>query len=528
MLLLLQAVFGGAALLMAVLAKVPWLGIGALGVICFSAVLASLMPKFGAWCFCGAVIGIVAIPLSYLCRKGALYTWDNYFAIVAWLVGSVAALAARKSGLRAKRLWKGTGVSWWLLGFLIVCATAYERNEFGSFYTGLAGAVVLLIVAKRFMKLGTAGHQAANTLLILMLGLPIADYFTRPTYLLESSPEPSKRYYSFEGARKDPSAFRRWWPYYVKQWEAMGRRVYTPDPAGVLPFRLKPASEGKMFDSTININSLGFRGREVSREKANAYRIMIVGESTTFGATINKDDKPWPEILEEMIRERLKPSRPVEVINAGVPGYTILHNLSRLSSDIFPLKPDLLLCYHGYNGFALLYERSPRGHPEQPPAYVERPVKLLAKVEHNLKIMAFKRQLAHKPVRKLTGESLSNSPYARAYEELIKAAGTNGARLAIANFSMAVTPDSSSDVIEFYRAAFPAVYWDINANRMHGELVQELVREHSDVIPVDMHPGLDGRHEKFVDLVHMTQEGRQQAAENAFAAIQGTLRRDLK
>jgi lysophospholipase L1-like esterase len=300
-----------------------------------------------------------------------------------------------------------------------------------------------------------------------------------------------------------------------------------PDPARILPFRLKPGSEGKMFNSNIHINNLGFRGKEITRDKGDAYRIIILGESTTFGATINKEDRPWPEVLEEMIRERLKLRRPVEVINAGVPAYTLLDSLNRLSSDIFPIHPDLLICYHGYNGFFLLHEGSLH-HPEQPPAFIERPVKLLANIEYNLKMAAFKRRMAHKSEKKFSGESVLNTPYARAYEELIQAAGSNHVRLAIADFSMAVTPDSSTDVIEFYRAGFPAVFWEMQANRMHTDLVRELARKHPEIILVDMHPGLDGEHEKFVDLVHLTQDGRQQAAENAFAALKPVLEHDLK
>ncbi len=44
---------------------------------------------------------------------------------------------------------------------------------------------------------------------------------------------------------------------------------------------------------------------------------------------------------------------------------------------------------------------------------------------------------------------------------------------------------------------------------------------------MDTHPGLDGEHEKFIDLGHLTQEGRQQLAENIFAGIKEVLEKDL-
>jgi len=40
---------------------------------------------------------------------------------------------------------------------------------------------------------------------------------------------------------------------------------------------------------------------------------------------------------------------------------------------------------------------------------------------------------------------------------------------------------------------------------------------------VDTHPHLDGEHHKFIDPVHLTQEGRQQMAETFFAALKPLL-----
>jgi lysophospholipase L1-like esterase len=307
----------------------------------------------------------------------------------------------------------------------------------------------------------------------------------------------------------------------------MGGRVYMPDPTGVLPFRLKPNSEGKLFNSKVSINSLGFRGREVTREKQNAYRIVVLGESTTFGDTMNEKDQPWPEVLERIIVEKLRPSRRVEVINAGVPSYTLTQNLSRFPTEILPLKPDMLITYHGYNGFGLLRSGVAPRHNQPPPSYMERPVKLFAGIEYNLRLTRFKRNLADTSGLIDASIPLVETPYGKAYEQMIEAAKTNGIRLAIGNFSMAVTTNSPRDVIEFYRSAFPSIYWQMQANIAHSELVHQLAAKYPDVIPIDMHTGLDGEHEKFLDLVHLTQDGREQAAENVFAAIKKVLEVDL-
>jgi lysophospholipase L1-like esterase len=119
------------------------------------------------------------------------------------------------------------------------------------------------------------------------------------------------------------------------------------------------------------------------------------------------------------------------------------------------------------------------------------------------------------------------TPYGKAYEQIIEAGKTNGVRLAIANFSMAVTTNSPREVIEFYRSAYPSIYWQMQANIAHSELVHQLAAKYPEVITIDMHTGLDGEYKKYLDLVHLTQDGREQAAENVFAAIKKFLEIDL-
>ena len=532
MLLLRQLFCGALAILLSIWTKMPLPGVVAVAVLASSAVAAARVSKLNTRLFALAVVAGMTVPLSYFFPRRTPYTWDIYYAVFVWLLAAVCFPTGRSRPLPTSRpsaLWKGFGFFWCFCGAVVICITGYDRNLLGLFYLGGFLLVLLLLVLKRISRFGMFGSQVANTFLLLLVGLPVADWFTIPAYRLDVAPDPSKTYYSFEAARRDPSAFRRWWRYYINQWDGMAGKIYTPDPEHLLPFRLKPNSESTFFNCKISINSLGFRGKEVLWDKGNAYRIVAVGESTTFGATINKKDKPWPDVLEEIIRERLNPARPVQVINAGVPSYTIRHNLSRLSSEIFRLRPDMIVCYHGYNGFGFLHGAVPAHHTLLPPAYVERPVKLFAKIEYNVKLGRLKRRLAQNPLRESpTSVAPLSTPCAEAYECLIDAARTNGIRLAIANFAMAVTTNTPREVMEFYRGGFPSVYWSAEANAAHSELVQQLARKHPEIALIDMHPGLDGEHEKFIDIVHMTQVGRQQAAENVFVGIRSFLEQDLK
>ena len=117
--------------------------------------------------------------------------------------------------------------------------------------------------------------------------------------------------------------------------------------------------------------------------------------------------------------------------------------------------------------------------------------------------------------------------YAAHYRQLIGLAQTNGIRLVLANYSMAVNRQSDPDVIEFYSQRASAISWVIKANEVHSAIVRQLTQECPDVGFVDTHPHLDGEHDRFIDLMHLTQEGRQQIAEEMYAGIEKILREEL-
>jgi lysophospholipase L1-like esterase len=284
-----------------------------------------------------------------------------------------------------------------------------------------------------------------------------------------------------------------------------------------------------MVRSPISINSLGFRGPEIARDKDGAYRIVVLGESTTFGMTLQPEDKPWPEVLEQIIRQRLKSRRPVQVINAGVPAYTLRHNLSRLSGEILPLQPDMIISYHGANGFRMIDSSMLPAMGPVPPVYQERPIKLAAEAEHRLRMLIFQYQARRRYASAAPPAALPlETDYAAAYRQLIQCARTNGIRLALANFSMAVNQASDPRVIDFYQGGGSrAAYGFIPANAAHSLIVSQLAAEYPEVCFVDTHPHLDGEHEKFIDLIHFTGEGDRQLAENMFAGIRQILEQDL-
>jgi lysophospholipase L1-like esterase len=359
--------------------------------------------------------------------------------------------------------------------------------------------------------------------------LPVLDLALRPQSRIAVRPETCRLYYSYDAAKGDPESFGRWELYYAAQFDHLGNDVFMRDPEHQYPFRLRPGSHTTMIRCPISINSLGFRGPEIAPAKNGVYRIVALGESTTFGMTIGPEDKSWPEALEQIIRQRLKTRRPVQVINAGVPDYSIYDNLRRLPREILPLHPDMIISYHGANGFHTLESSVLPPVGSVPPVYKERPVKLAAEAEHRWRMRLFERRARR---RRLAAGPPSRRPletqYAAAYRQLIQCARTNGIRLALANFSMAVNQASDPRVIDFYQGGGPReAYGFMPANNIHSLIVSQLAAENPDICLVDTHPHLDGEHEKFIDVIHLTGEGDRQLAENMFAGIRQTLEHDL-
>jgi len=100
----------------------------------------------------------------------------------------------------------------------------------------------------------------------------------------------------------------------------------------------------------IQVNRYGFRSDDFSMpKKANTFRIFAIGESSTFGwKGVNSHKQAWPAQLEKKLRAAY-PDRVIEVINAGVPGYTSVEQRVNYMLRISQLEPDALLIYHGNN-----------------------------------------------------------------------------------------------------------------------------------------------------------------------------------
>ena len=113
---------------------------------------------------------------------------------------------------------------------------------------------------------------------------------------------------------------------------------------------VNPAIFGRQDTWTIENDSEGYRGPERAyRDDQDdaVYRILCVGDSVTFGFNVDQADA-YPRQLEALLRQR-HPGRHIEVVNAGVPGWSWVQGLRFLEAYGLRLRPDLVIAAHGTN-----------------------------------------------------------------------------------------------------------------------------------------------------------------------------------
>ena len=91
-------------------------------------------------------------------------------------------------------------------------------------------------------------------------------------------------------------------------------------------------------------NSFGYRGEEFEISKAEgAFRIVTLGGTSTYSEGVSDFRQSYPYLLSEYVRGQGYSE--VEVINAGLPGYTSWESFLNFNFRVLDLQPDLVLFY---------------------------------------------------------------------------------------------------------------------------------------------------------------------------------------
>ncbi len=108
---------------------------------------------------------------------------------------------------------------------------------------------------------------------------------------------------------------------------------------------------GRWDGSWYGTDSHGLRGGEFKPEKtAEEYRVLAVGDSCTFGKSVDEPDC-WPRQLERMIAKALPPGQRAMVANAGVNGYSARQYLQSIIDRSPLVEPKLIVVGYNLNDF---------------------------------------------------------------------------------------------------------------------------------------------------------------------------------
>jgi len=251
-------------------------------------------------------------------------------------------------------------------------------------------------------------------------------------------------------------------------------------------YGLKPGYTRGDFEK---INSLGFRGEEISLKKpSGTYRIAAIGGSTTFGVYL-AHNKTYPVYLQRELRERLK-RNDIEVINAGLTGSTTAESLHRVFTEILPIDPDMVVIYHGYNdlfprvfdNYQDDYYHFRKSDPNNPPGMTRfmvyriilRALNPVAFNEnYNLSSLIWKtKNLPDSDADRLENFYQSNTDaFESNIENMILTLNANGIQPVLSTFAI-------SNDIRHWNDYIPAFLWE-EGIRQHNDVMQKLAKKYS-------------------------------------------------
>lgn len=106
----------------------------------------------------------------------------------------------------------------------------------------------------------------------------------------------------------------------------------------------EPGAEAHLMGVDVRINSDGFRDDEYSVERNEAYRIVVLGDSLTFGWGVEKEDT-----YEAILERELSAVRPTEMINTGHGNYNTEQQVNLFREKGLKYNPDKVVVFFFIN-----------------------------------------------------------------------------------------------------------------------------------------------------------------------------------
>lgn len=270
--------------------------------------------------------------------------------------------------------------------------------------------------------------------------------------------------------------------------------------------------------SRMTINSLGFRGPEISKKKpAGTYRIAFLGGSTTFCAEVSGDDRTWPYLVVESLKVAF-PGRRFDYINAAVPGYTTRQTRKRFEAEVSALNADLVVIYHASNDLTINSRKFAQEQGldvdsgDRSLSWLSKWSMLIYLVEKNLRVLTLQAD-AGKPSSKLDVDpSTLTARFDKNLRELLQSVRASGAKIALASFSTQMRRDQTP--AEKQAAAVTSLYYMpymtpdllLDAFDAYNSTIRNVAKD-EEVIFIDAASAIGSDSAHFIDSIHFTDAG---------------------
>ena len=115
----------------------------------------------------------------------------------------------------------------------------------------------------------------------------------------------------------------------------------------------KPGSEKELMNVNVSINSDGLRDKGYPQEKGEAYRIIFLGDSLTFGWGVELEDT-----FQYILEEELSKTSPTEIINFGTGNYNTEQEVNLFFEKGIKYDPDKVVLFYFINDAEVTPEKS--------------------------------------------------------------------------------------------------------------------------------------------------------------------------
>jgi len=270
-----------------------------------------------------------------------------------------------------------------------------------------------------------------------------------------------------------------------------------------------------------SINSFGFRGStpQTLKKPSGTYRIVCLGASTTYSISVT-DEHTYPVYLQQTLTQAL-PNQKIEVINAGLVSATTAESMVRLMLKALPLKPDMVIVYHGFNDIVPRVFNGWREdylHFRKTPQYNRHPVTRLY-TYRLLQVSALHRltkrgwfstgnlsfhtwKLDNLPkgdkARMVNFHATQPEPFKRNLEYILDLCRAADVEVVLSTFAF-------DDTLSDWTVRVPEPAWGLGIAQ-HNELIRQLASEY-DCALVPFAEEAEGHSEWFSDSIHMNEEG---------------------